>query len=33
MTEAAKNEEPDFPKDGDIQTDNGSDIPVDIDMP
>jgi hypothetical protein len=30
MTEAAKNEEPDFPEDGDIQTDDGSDIPVDI---
>jgi hypothetical protein len=30
VTEAAKNEEPDFPEDGDIQTGDGSDIPVDI---
>jgi hypothetical protein len=30
VTKAAKNEEPDFSEDGDIQTDNGSDIPVDV---
>jgi hypothetical protein len=30
VTEAAKNEEPDFPEDSDIQTNDGSDIPVDV---